>query len=405
MFDFVCPACEKKRVPPPGTWKCPECGAPTIIRMDVAPSTPFPTSGEASLWRYFDLLPIGERGHVVSQGEGWTPLVEPTSWAGDLGVGRLFLKNETMNPTGAFKDRQVSVGISKAIESGARAVAVVSSGNVAASAASYSAAAGIQCAVFTPSNAPDERLLQPRVFGADVYRVNTLSSSRVLELVSGLCARKGWHLLSSAGLYNPFQVEGAKTIAYELAEQTDELPDWVIVPVGGGGLLGALWRGFGELRRMGRCERIPRLVGVQSDQCTPLVNAMTNDMTPAQVIANPVSVGDTIAGALADDILFDAYTALPAVRDTGGAALAVTDEEMLAAEGLLAARTGIFAEPASAAPIAALTRLVRDGVMGVSDSVCCVVTGSGFKDARAAEGIVECPKTVEPDEAAFRELE
>lgn len=404
MFEFVCPACEKTRAPPPGTWKCTECGAPTVIRMDVSPSTPFPTSDEASLWRYRDLLPVGHREHEVSLGEGWTPLIEPRDWADELGVGRLLLKNETMNPTGAFKDRQVAVGLSMARQAGARAVAVVSSGNVAASAASYSAAAGIPCTVFTPSNAPDERLLQTRLFGARVYRVETLSSSRVLELVSGLCERRGWHLLSSAGLYNPFQVEGAKTIAYELVEQTRELPDWVVVPVGGGGLLGAVWRGFGELQRMGRCDRIPRLVGVQSDQCTPLVNAIRGGLGPREVIDNPVQVGDTIAGALADDILFDAWSALPAVRTTGGRALAVSDEEMLAAEGLLASRTGIFAEPASAATIAGLKRLVGEGEIGPGDSVCCVVTGSGFKDTRAAEGIAVRPGTVEPTEAAFREL-
>ena len=384
---------------------CQACSAPLVVYMHLDGADPLHASQETSMWRYFDLLPLEDRQWIVSQGEGGTPLVEAPGLAEDLGVGEILLKNETLNPTGAFKDRQVSVGISKARQAGADTVAVVSSGNVAASASSYAARAGMRCLVFTPANAPEDRLIQARIYGAAFYKVSTVSSSRVFELVAEACRKRGWHLLSTAGLYNPYQVEGAKTIAHELFEQTEALPDWVIVPVGGGGLLGALWRGFEELGRLGKCAHTPALAGVQSSVCTPLVDAIDKGLSPAEVIANPVSVGETIAGAISDDILFDAYTALPAIRRTGGAAVSVTDEEMLSAQKGLASRAGIFAEPASAATVAGLAKLRASGRIGARDCVCCVVTGTGFKDLGAAGRIVDPPISVEASQEAFSGLD
>jgi len=358
-----------------------------------------------SMWRYSSLLPVEESKWIVSQGEGQTPLVESPTLARELTVTKLLLKNETLNPTGSFKDRQVSVGISKAREAAAHTIAVVSSGNVAAAAASYSAVAGMKCNIFAPSNAPEEKLVQARMYGATFYRVNTLSSSRIFELVADACTRNNWYLLSTAGLYNPYQVEGAKTIAYELFEQSDALPDWIVAPVGGGGLIGALWRGFAELRLLGKLETIPRIVGVQSSACTPLVKAIQKALTPAEVIAQPVSVGNTIAGAIADDILFDAYTALPAIRQTSGLAVSVSDEEMLEAEKLLARTTGIFAEPASASTIAAVKKLRASDIISESESICCIITGSGFKDMHSAKKLVQPPILIEPLEDAFMKLD
>jgi threonine synthase len=357
------------------------------------------------MWRYFDLLPLPDRASIVSQGEGRTPLVVSRRLAERLGVGTLLLKNETVNPTGSFKDRQVSLGISKGMESGVRTLAVVSSGNVAAAAASYAAIAGLDCRIFAPRNAPDDKLVQARVYGASFTKVDTLSSSRIFELVAEACRQRGWSLLSTAGLYNPYHVEGAKTIAYELSEQCSPMPEWVIAPVGGGGLIGALWRGFKELVSLGRLEKPPAIVGVQSSLCTPLLDAIEKGLSPAEVIANPVEVGDTIAGAIADDVLFDAYTALPAIRESGGSALCVGDEEMLGAEALLARTTGIFAEPASASTIAAVEKLRRSNAIGESDSVCCIITGSGFKDMVSAKRLVAASVQIEPTLEALLRLE
>jgi len=183
------------------------------------------------------------------------------------------------------------------------------------------------------------------------------------------------------------------------------MPDWVIAPVGGGGLIGALWRGFDELMSLGILERTPAIVGVQSTLCTPLLDAIEKNLSPAEVVANPVEVGDTIAGAIADDILFDAYTALPAIRKSCGCAVSVSDEEMLEAERLLVRKTGIFAEPASASTIVAVEKLRRSNVIGESDSVCCIITGSGFKDMASAKRLVGAPAQIEPTIEAFLQLD
>ncbi|RJP15310.1 MAG: threonine synthase [Candidatus Abyssobacteria bacterium SURF_5] len=408
-FSLKCPACSAQYSP--GTFTCDRCHAPTVVSINLErlpapqflqPELPAPFS--QSLWKYFELLPLNDPQWIVSQGEGLTPLINSSRLAKTIGIRILLLKNETVNPTGSFKDRQITLSVSKMHEAGARTVAVVSSGNVAASAASYSAIAGIRCFVFAPSNAPDEKLVQARMYGAVFHKVNTLSSSRIFKLVLKCSERKGWRLLSTTGLYNPYQVEGAKTIAYELVEQA-ELPDWIIAPVGGGGLLGALWRGFSELKELGLCRRVPRLVGVQSSACTPLVNALSRNLSPAETIASPVEVKPTIAGAIADDVLFDAYTAIPAVRLSGGIALSVTDEQMLQAEKLLAQEAGVFAEPASAATVAALKQLRDSGTVDQADSVCCIVTGSGFKDMASAKKMVSAPPVIEAAEDAFLELE
>ena len=404
-YSLKCPVCSKAYPPESDTFTCEECNAPTVVAMNTACAAPFEPSDEPSMWRYFDLLPLSDRASIVSQGEGRTPLIDSPRLADRLGVGRLLLKNETVNPTGSFKDRQISVGISKARESGAHTLAVVSSGNVAAAAASYSAIAGMKCKIFAPYNAPEEKLVQARMYGATFFRVDTLSSSRIFELVREACPQKDWRLLSTAGLFNPYQVEGGKTIAYELSEQCAPMPDWVIAPVGGGGLIGALWRGFNELISLGKLNRPPAIVGVQSSLCTPLVDAIEKDLSPAEVVASPVEVGDTIAGAIADDILFDAYTALPAIRETGGRAVSITDEEMLEAEKLLARTTGVFAEPASASTIAALEKLRQSNAIGGGDSVCCIITGSGFKDMTSAKRLVGAPAQIEPIIEAFLELD
>jgi threonine synthase len=404
-YSLDCPACPASYTAESNVFTCSKCGAPTVVAINTAHAKPFSPTDEYSMWRYFDLLPLHDRKSILSQDEGWTPLADSRRLADALGVGKLLLKNETVNPTGSFKDRQISVGISKALESEADTLAVVSSGNVAASSASYAALAGMKCKIFAPYNAPEEKLVQARMYGASFYRVNTLSSSRIFELVREACAKRSWHLLSTAGLYNPYHVEGSKTIAYELLEQTTALPDWIIAPVGGGGLIGGLWRGFRDLMSLGKCERPPAIVGVQSELCTPLVDAIERKLTPAEVVANRVNVGDTVAGAIADDILFDAYTALPAIRETGGLAIGVSDEEMLEAERMLAQVAGLFAEPASAATIAALEKLRKSDAIGKDDSVCCIITGSGFKDMVSAKKLVGSATLIEPTIEAFVELD
>jgi threonine synthase len=223
------------------------------------------------MWRYFPLLPVLERSSIVSLGEGGTPRLDAPRLGAALGLENLTVKDETRNPTGSFKDRMLAVGISRAKELGKTTVAVQSSGNVAAAAAAYSAKAGLNAKVFVPRSVPEEKLAQILMYGAELFRIDESSPAAVFALMEEAAQRFDWHVVATTALYNPFTLEGSKTIAYELAS---DVPDWLVVPVGGGGNLGSLWRGFRELKELGAIERLPRLVGVQAEGCASSVEAI-----------------------------------------------------------------------------------------------------------------------------------
>ena len=344
------------------------------------------------MWTYFDLLPVSSREHVVTLEEGSTPLIEATRLGTERGIGSLLIKNEMVNPTGSFKDRQVSVGISHALEMGVNTVAVVSSGNVACATAAYAARAGMKAVLLMHGHAASGKLVQAAAYGGQVIRVDTPSASAVFDLCIEACRRFGWYHLSTAGMYEPSNVEGAKTIAYELFAQIGPvLPDWIVAPVGGGGLLGGIWRGLLDLRRLGLIDRLPRLAGVQAAGCAPLKAAIDAGMPYLETLKHPWPNPKTIAGGIADDILFDGHTVLPAIRTTGGVAIAVEDSEIVAAQQTLAEMEGLLCEPTAAVVIAALDHLPE---IDESTRVCCVVTGSGMKGLSALTTPVV--KNIEP---------
>jgi len=353
------------------------------------------------MWAYRDLLPIAEPANVVSLGEGATPLVEAPRLAAQRGLGQLLLKNEMANPTGSFKDRQVAVGVSHARELGADTVAVVSSGNVACAASAYAARAGMRAVLLMHAHAAAGKIVQAAVYGGVAIQVDTPAASALFALCIEACEKWGWYHLSTAGIYNPFNVEGAKTIAYELYQQTGgDLPDWVVAPVGGGGLLGGVWRGFLDLERLGLIDRVPRLAGIQAAGCAPLKKAFDEGTAFLDTLEDPWPNPETVAGGIADDILFDGHTVLPAVRTTHGCALAVEDDEILAAQHTLAVTEGLLCEPTAAVAIAALPYL--PGV-GPGSRVCCLLTGSGIKDLGSLEGRVGAPRRVEASLEAIGE--
>jgi threonine synthase len=391
--------------------RCERCDGPLQVTLDLAaighdrrkagwlrdPTLP-------GLWAWFDLLPIADRGALVSLGEGNTPLLLAPRLAGSLGLDTLLLKDETRNPTGSFKDRMLAVGVSRALELRKDAVAVQSSGNVGAAAAAYAARAGLRANVFVPRTAPEEKMLQAQMYGAQVFRIDHTSPAEIFDLLLWACREFGWYLVSTAAIYNPFTLEGAKTIAYEIAEQTAfSLPDWLIVPVGGGGTIGSLWRGFLDLRSLGLVDRLPRMVGVQAAGCAPFVEAIQRGCTPKEALARRWPQIDTIAGAIADDVVFDAHVALPAVRESGGTAVAVADEDTLAMQAALAAAEGIFVEPAGATPLAAVKTLVAEGHIRREHRVLCLLTGNGLKDLGAARRILGRTETIPLDRAAVAE--
>ncbi len=372
-YGFICFGCGAE--PTPGSYTCHACGEPLAIQSLATPDPSIFTTPPSSMWSYFDVLPIASRANIVTLEEGATPLVEAQRLASANGLDSLLIKNEMLNPTGSFKDRQVSAGISHAKETGADTVAVVSSGNVACATAAYAARAGMNAVLLMHGHAAGGKLTQAAAYGGKVIRVDTPSASAVFDLCIAACKRFGWYHLSTAGMYEPFNVEGAKTIAYELfAKTAPDLPEWIVAPVGGGGLLGGIWRGLLDLKRLGMIDSMPRLAGVQAAGCAPLKEAIEAGTPYLETLKHPWPNPKTIAGGIADDILFDGHTVLPAIRSTNGAAIAVDDAEILAAQRALAETEGLLCEPTAAVVIAALRHLPRNA------RACCIVTGNGLKD-------------------------
>lgn len=373
------------------SFPCGECGAPLSLRFTGAADPALLSRPARSLWDFRAFMPIPPEAEAISLGEGATPLVMAPALAARHRLGALGLKNEMANPTGSFKDRQVSVGLTWARCQGYDTVAVVSSGNVASAAAAYCARAGMKAVLFMHGQASPAKIAQAQAYGAVVISVDDPSPNAVFHLCIAACKTFGWYHLSTAGMYEPWNVEGAKTIAYELFQQySGNLPDWIVAPVGGGGLLGGIWRGLLDLKAQGLLSNLPRLAGVQATGCAPLQEAMDNDWSFAEHLEHPWANPDTIAGAIADDILFDGHTVLPALRQTWGTAIAVTDEAMIEAQGLLARTEGLLCEIATASAIAALKHLP---LMDSGTTVCCIVSGSGLKDlGRLAESAAAVPK-------------
>lgn len=381
---------------------CGVCGEPMSIRVNTRPPEDVFRVRPCGMWAYADALPIARADCVVSLGEGATPLVDAPRLAARLGAERLLFKNEMANPTGSFKDRQISVGISHARELGMNTVAAVSSGNVACATAAYAARAGMRAILFAHGHAAAGKLAQATAFGGTVVRVDTPSARAVFDLCIEACRAFGWYHLSTAGMYEPFNVEGAKTIAYELFQQTDgELPEWIVAPVGGGGLLGGVWRGFLDLQRWGLIGRMPRLAGIQASGCAPLKKAIDHGTPFLETLREPWPNPKTVAGGIADDILFDGHTVLPAIRATDGMAIAVDDDVILAGQRELAITEGLLCEPTSAVVVAALRPLLA---VHPRARIACVLTGSGMKDLAALAACMPSFPAIPPNLDALRDI-
>ncbi|MEM4308251.1 MAG: threonine synthase [Thermoplasmata archaeon] len=324
--------------------------------------------------KYFEFLPLLAK-NPKTLGEGYTPLIKSERLCEKLGLKNLYLKNETVNPTGSFKDRPIVVGANKALEFGAEVLASASSGNAATSLAAWCARFGLKCVTFVPVDAPKSKIAQLQMLGARVYRVREREKGKdpTAEMLS-ICVEKfGWHAVPSFGSFNPYQIEGAKTIAYEVAEQIEA--DAVVVPVGGAGLLLGTLKGFREYNELGWIGKEPVVHAVQSEGCAPLVRAW-KERKEIRAWENP----KTVAGGIADPYTWDGNAALKLMYRNGGSAIAVPDALILEAQELLAKYAGIFAEPTGSASLAGIIALRNAGVISKNDNVVCLVTGTGFKD-------------------------
>jgi len=397
-----CLKCGKKHAPTKGLYVCEKCGGKLEILYDYDAVTDKINKKEFAkrppgVWKYAEFLPIADRKNVITLGEGGTPLLEARSLARGLGMKHLWLKDETRNPTSSFKDRPMSVGVSKAVEFDAKVVVTASSGNAAIALAAYSAKAGIECYAFVPAGVPSSKLAQLSIYGAKVIKARPKGvGDPSYKLMRMAHERYGWHPVPSCGAFNPYHPEGSKTMSYEICEQLGwRAPDWVVVPVGAGTLLSSNAKGYLEFKQLDFINRMPRLAVIQAEGCAPIVKAFKKGTSPYKIPTwkNP----RTVAGGLVDPYPWDADTAIPAIKTSKGTAEAVSDKEILAAEKLLAETEGIFAEPSGAAGLAGLRKLLDMGLVDRSDVVVVEVTGGGLKDQKTATRLVKEPPTIEPE--------
>jgi threonine synthase len=373
--------------------RCPKCKSQLVVNYDyeaIKEKAKKIFDGHVStIWKYRPLLPLIDDKNIVSIGEGGTKILRARKLESQLGVKELLLKVEAWNPTGSQKDRQLSLSISRGLELGYKVSITSSSGNVGASVAAYSSKASITPLIMVPNIAPEEKLLQIRMYGGIIIMIDTPSNIEVAALVDKVVERLKIYDVVTAGTHNPYTVEGGRTISYEVFEQLGRLPDVVIAPVGGGGLLGSMWKGFKELEILGLVthDQLPRMIGVQASGCAPFVRAVRENWSLETVFSNPWGEIKTICNAIADTIPLDALFALPAVRESGGDAIAVSDDETLAAGYQLSSMEGVFAEPSSSTTIAALKKLREEKIIDRDETVLCMITGTGFKDLRSISGI------------------
>ena len=356
-----------------------ECGGPLLVRYDLDKarqswSRDWIPNGPTSMWRYAPVLPVSKPASIVSLGEGMTPLLPTRRLAEALGGGDIWVKDEGINPTGSFKARGLSCAISMCHELGIQKLAIPSAGNAASAMAAYAAAAGMEAHIFMPRDVPQSNYIECKAFGAQVTLVDGLISD-CGRIVAERKDAEGWFDVST--LKEPYRIEGKKTMGYELAEQFRwQLPDAVFYPAGGGvGLIG-MWKAFAEMEALGWIpSKRPKMVCVQAAGCAPVVRAFEQGAQRADFWqgAATAASGLRVPKPLGDFLM------LNAIRDSGGTALAVTDEEMLDAGAELGATEGIFAAPEGAACVAALRKLYDNGFLRRDERVVLYNTGAGLK--------------------------
>jgi len=352
-------------------------------------------AGPLSLWRYSELLPV-DGDPAVDLGTGFTPLVKADRLAHELGLGDVWVKNDTRNPTNSFKDRVVSVALSKALEFGFKVAACASTGNLANSVAAHAARAGLRSYVFIPSNLEQGKIVTTAVYGGNVVAIEG-NYDDVNRLCAELAGVYEWAFVNVN--MRPFYAEGSKTLAFETAEQLGwRTPDHVVVPVASGSLLTKIRKGFEELHKVGLLDDEPhvRVSGAQALGCSPVAKAFLENADTIR----PVKP-DTIAKSLAIGNPADGYFALDVVRDTGGGMAAVTDDEIVEGMQLLARTEGIFAETAGGVTIATLKRLAAEGTIRPDERVVVYITGHGLKTLEAVAPTSGPTATIAPTLDAF----
>lgn len=375
--ELVCSRCKKYYNPGQAINLC-ECGGPLLVRYDLSSvkstwrKEQLRTS-VPSMWRYAPVLPA-ELSDAVTLNEGWTPLIQTKSLGRELGATDLWVKDEGRNPTDSFKARGLSCATTMAKKLGLKKLAIPSAGNAASALAAYGAAAGMESHIFMPKDVPQANFIECKAFGAHVTLVDGLISD-CGRIVGERKAAEGWFEVST--LKEPYRIEGKKTMGYEVLEQFNwEVPDAILYPCGGGvGLIG-MWKAFAELEELGWIgQERPKMISVQAMGCEPITRAFQQNATASQFFENAhtVASGLRVPKALGDFLVLDA------VRESGGTAISISDEDMLDAGVLLAEHEGIFAAPEGGACVAAVRQLLKTGFLKSSERIVIYNTGSGLK--------------------------
>ena len=337
-----------------------------------------------SMWRYRELLPVEADTQAPPLRVGWSPLYEAKALAEELGIGRLYVKDDGLNPTASLKDRASSMAVAKALEAGARVIACSSTGNAASSLAGNAAAAGLKTYIFVPSRAPKGKVAQLMTFGATVISVQG-SYEETFELSKAAIEKWGWYNRNAA--INPYLSEGKKTVGLEIMEQLNwTVPDYIAISVGDGCTIAGLWKGLKDLHAIGLIDRLPRLISAQAEGCCPLNRAIETgeDWRPMEE--------NTLADSIAVGVPRNADKALMAIRESNGLTVNVSDAEIMAAQKLLGRTCGVFGEPAGVTGAAGLKKLCEQGRIERDAAVVSVVTGNGLKDV--ANAIAACGEPI-----------
>ncbi len=394
VISAVCVKCGAEHEAVPNVTTCKKCGGMLDIKYDYGyiksqiSREKLAARRENTMWRYREFLPITGESKVRKLRVGWTPFYEAPRLAEQLGVGRLYIKDDGINPTASLKDRASAMAVVKAEEAGVDTIACSSTGNAASSLAGNAAAAGFTTYIFVPERAPKGKVAQLMMFGANVISVKG-SYEETFELSAQAIERWGWYNRNAA--INPFLMEGKKTVALEIAEQMNwEMPDYIAISVGDGCTIGGLWKGLKDLYAAGFIDRLPRIISVQAEGCCPLNRAIQEgkDWEPMEE--------NTLADSIAVGVPRNPDKALNAIRESKGIPVNVSDQEILEAMRLLGS-AGVFAEPAGATGTAGVKKAVLQGLIPRGASVVSVVTGSGLKDVANAMKAAGNPIIIEPE--------
>ncbi len=387
VSDMQCTVCGRTYALDALRYTCPDCGqAGTLdIRYDFErlrasiTHAQIAQSRDFTMWRYRPLLPVAPADLIPPLPVGWTPLVEAPRLAGAVGVAEVWIKDDGRNPTGSLKDRASAMVVARALHMGVQVVTTASTGNAAAALAGVSASVGLKSVIFVPANAPEAKIAQLLVYGATVFLVQG-SYDDAFDLCMQAAEQYGWYCRNTG--INPFTTEGKKTVSFEVAEQLDwHVPDVVIVSVGDGSIISGVYKGFTDLFALGWINHVPRLIGVQAEGSAWLHAAWQSGSRGVET--QPIQA-HTLADSIASDLPHDRVKALRAVRQSHGAFVTVTDDQILAAIPEMAQSSGVFAEPASAATLAGLRKALATGIIYPTARVVLISTGNGLKDIRGA---------------------